>query len=44
MTLSCSQKTISIIKGITSNHHGDFYCLNCFHFFATTKNLNHMKE
>ena len=37
MALSCSQKTISIIRGITSKHHGDFYCLNCLHSFPTEK-------
>ena len=21
----------ALFRGITSNHHGDFYCLNCFH-------------
>ena len=25
-------KNISgLLRGITSNHNGDFYCLNCFH-------------
>ena len=37
MTLSCSQKTICIIN------HGDFYCLNCFHSFATEKKLKSLK-
>ena len=37
--LSCSQKT-----GITSKHHGDIYCLNCFHSFATENKLQlHLK-
>ena len=30
MALSCSKKVIWIIRGITSKHVGDFYCLNCF--------------
>ena len=21
----------TLLRGITSNHDGDFYCLNCFH-------------
>ena len=21
----------ALLRGITSNHEGDFYCLNCFH-------------
>ena len=24
-----------LFKGITSNHNGDFYCLNCLHSFRT---------
>ena len=24
---------------ITSNHNGDFYCLNCFHSYSTTNKL-----
>ena len=35
MALSCRKKLSALIRGITSKHHGDFYCLNCFHFFAT---------
>ena len=27
----------ALLNGITSNHNGDFYCLNCFHTY-TTKN------
>ena len=26
-------------KGITSNHKGDFYCLNCFHSYRTKETL-----
>ena len=25
----------ALLRGITSKHQGDFYCLNCLHFFAT---------
>ena len=25
----------ALFREITSNHHGDFYCLNCFHSFRT---------
>ena len=29
-------KSISgLLRGITSNHNGDFYCLNCFHSYTT---------
>ena len=37
-------KSISgLLKGITSKHNGDFYCLNCFHSYTTEKNLKSMK-
>ena len=33
-------KSISrLLRGITSNHKGDFYCLNCFHSYTTKKRL-----
>ena len=33
-------KSISgLLRGITSNHNGDFYCLNCFHSYTTEKKL-----
>ena len=28
-----------LLRGITSNHNGDFYCLNCFHSYTTGKKL-----
>ena len=32
----CPTKSLSrLFKGITSNHNGDFYCLNCLHSFRT---------
>ena len=31
-------KSISgLLRRITSNHNGDFYCLNCFHPYTTEK-------
>ena len=30
----------ALLCGITSNHNGDFYCLNCFHSFSI-KNKKH---
>ena len=37
-------KSISrLLRGITSNHVGDFYCLNCFHSLKQKKNLKSMK-
>ena len=33
-------KSISgLLGGITSNHNGDFYCLNCFHSYTSEKKL-----
>ena len=31
----------TLLRGITSNHHGDFDCLNCFHSYGT---LNKLKK
>ena len=40
-----AMKNISgLLRGITSNHDGDFYCLNCFHSYRTKENLKNMKE
>ena len=33
------KKPPALLRGITSNHHGDFYCLNYFNSFATEKKL-----
>ena len=31
-------KNISeLLRGVTSNHNGDFYYLNCFHSYTTKK-------
>ena len=33
-----------LLKGITSNHNGDCYCLNCFHSYRTKNKLKkHVK-
>ena len=33
-----------LLRGITSNHNGDFYCLNCFHSYTTEKKIKkHVK-
>ena len=31
----------ALLTRTTSNHHGDFYCLNCFHSYRT---LNKLKK
>ena len=33
-----------LFRGITSNHDGDFYCLNCFHSFRTDNALKNMND
>ena len=27
------KKLLALLRGITSKHYGDFYCLNCFHSY-----------
>ena len=39
MTLSCSKKTITIIKRNNVKHYGDSYCLNCLHSFRIKNKL-----
>ena len=34
------KKLSALLRGIASKHHGDFYCLNCFHSFATKNKLS----
>ena len=29
----------TLLRGIASNHNGDFYCLNCFHSNRTEKKI-----
>ena len=38
------KKLSASLRGITSKHHCDFYCLNCFHSFATEKKLESHKN
>ena len=33
-----------LFRGITSNHDGDFYCLNCLHSFRTDNALKNTKD
>ena len=51
MGLYCCEKSSALLRGITSNHNEDFYCLICFHSYSTInkktktwKNLKNMKE
>ena len=34
----------ALFRETTSNHHRDFYCLNCFHSYSTFNKLKNMKE
>ena len=34
----------SLLRGISSNHDGDYYCLNCFHSYRTENKLNVHKK
>ena len=33
-----------LLRGISSNHVGDYYCLNCFHSKSTDNELKNMKH
>ena len=33
------KKLSALLRGITSNNHGDFYCLNCLHSYRTKEKL-----
>ena len=34
----------ALLKGITSSHKGDFYCLSCFQSYGTKENLKKTKK
>ena len=38
------RKLNALLKGVTSRHNGDYYCLNCFHSYATKKTLKNIKK
>ena len=44
MALSCSKKLSALLREIMSKHHGDFYCLNCLHSFATENKRESYKK
>ena len=44
MALSCSKTLSTLLRGITSKRHGDFYCLNCLHSFRIEKKITLMKN
>ena len=40
----CVKKLSALLRGITSNHNGDFYCMNCFKPFRTKSKLEIHKK
>ena len=44
MALSCSKKLSTLLRGITSKHHGDFHCLNSLYSFRTKNKLKSHEE
>ena len=35
---------LALLEGKLSNHHGDFYCLNCFNSYTTKNKLKEHEE
>ena len=44
LMISNSENLSGLLRGITSNHKEDFYCLNCFHFYSTKNKLEAHKR
>ena len=38
------EKLSALLRRITSNHNGDFYCINCLHSFRTRNKLKNHKN
>ena len=38
------KKLSALLRGIMSEHYGDFYCLNCLHSFATENKHESLKN
>ena len=38
------KKLSALLKGITSKHKGNFFCLNCFHSYRTEEKLKKHKK
>ena len=39
MALSCNKNISGLLRGRTSSHNGEFYCLNCLHLYKTKSKL-----
>ena len=44
MALSNGKNLSGLLRGITSNHAGDFYCLHCFCAYSTKKKFEAHKK
>ena len=44
MALTCDQKNIALLRGISPKHYSDFFCLNCFHSLRTKNKLQCNKK
>ena len=34
----------ALLRGVSSTHNGDYYCLNCFHSYRTEEKLKAHEE
>ena len=41
--ISCSKKLSTLLREITSKHHGNLNCSNCLHFLEEKTNLSLIK-
>ena len=44
MALSGNKNISGLLRGITSNHNGDFYCFHCFHSYTSKTKLKKRKR
>ena len=44
MALFSSKNLSGLLRRVTSNHHDDFYYLNCFHSYSTKNKLEALKK
>ena len=44
MALFCSKKISTLLRGIISKNHGDFYCMNCVHSFKTKNKVKSQEK
>ena len=42
--LAVKRLSAALLRGVPSKHHGNFYCLNCLHSFATENKLESHKK